>query len=227
MSAAVLSASGPLSLPNERERSRLRAEFAARRFVRLPGLLAPELLERMLSKLDADSFRASESHSGLIAAEGTVSHEVDFTLTFCVQHPEFFRFIEDVAGCVPIKSFAGRVIKFSPKGKHFLDWHSDNWYDARRIASLSVNLGREPYSGGLLQFRRPRARTVAGQVANTRCGDAVLFSATEEMLHRNTPLRGDRPKIAFSGWFYSDRKAGLTSWFTRERSRDRMKAAAL
>ena len=152
----------------------------------------------------------------MIRAERAATREAEFLLCFCLQHPEFFAFVEAVTGCPPVKSFGGRLLRLSPGKGHFLDWHRDDAYDARRLASLSLNLSPKPYAGGVLQFRRPGAPGVTSQVANTVQGDAVLFRAAGETMHRNTALTGTRAKTAFSGWFYSDRTGGELSMFTRE-----------
>ena len=208
-----LSASGVVKWPAPRRLAGLRRAFARDHFVRLPALLEPGLLARVMTALDATRF-APKERSGVISMEGSRNHEADFLLTFCLQHPRFFELIEAVTGSPSIRSFAGRLIRMRPGSSHFLDWHSDASFDPQRLASISVNLGREPYRGGLLQFRAAGSTRVLSEISNTGCGDAVLFPAYGEVLHRNTPVLGSRPKTAFSGWFYADRK-GRDAMFCR------------
>lgn len=42
------------------------------------------------------------------------------------------------------------------------DWHSDDEQD--RLIALSINLGRSPYEGGVLQIRRASGATMLGEV---------------------------------------------------------------
>lgn len=210
-----VSASGVTGWPSPRRLAAMRRGFERDHFVRLPRLLEPDLLARVLAALDATRFATKESKRGLISMEGSVSQEADFLLTFCLQDPKLFELVAAVTGCPPIRSFAGRLIRMRPGPGHFLDWHCDASFDAQRLASISVNLSREPYRGGLLQFRARDSSRILSEVANTGLGDAVLFPAYGQVLHRNTPLRGARSKTAFSGWFHADRK-GRDAMFRRD-----------
>lgn len=204
-----VTASGVSGWPSRSRLAALRRDFARERFLRLPGLLEPSLLERVLAAVAACRFAAPERSAGLIAVEGATRREADLLLTFLLQQPRLFEFVEAVTGCPRVRSFGGRLIRQRPGSGHFLDWHSDAEFDGARLASISLNLGREPYLGGVLQFRPRRGRRVRSEIANVGCGDAVLFSAAGDAVHRNTPLRGRRAKVAFSGWFYGDRRGDV------------------
>lgn len=207
-----LGRTGLLRRPSPGQVEALRREFEAQDFVRLPGLLAPELLQTALDKLSAARFDSVERIKNVIRAEHA-PRELDCVLSFCFQHSELFAFVESVTGCRRIRSFEGRVLRLRPVKSHFLAWHRDTAWDDRRLVALSINVGPEPFSGGVLQFRRPGSRQPTSQIANTTCGDAVLFRGS--VPHRNTPVSGARPKLSFSGWFYCDRPGGELAMFTR------------
>lgn len=190
----------------------LKRAFARDGFVRLPGLLAPDLRDAAMDRVRATRFRVSESAT-MIGLEGSEEHSADYALNFLLQDGEFFAFVSAVTGCPLPRSFAGRLIRSRGGEGHFLDWHEDAAFDAGRLASLSVNLSPRPYRGGLLQFRLPGETRPRSEVANVVPGDAVLFAARGSE-HRNTPLEGRGVKTAFSGWFYADR-AGTDGFFAR------------
>jgi hypothetical protein len=210
-----LTAAGVLNLPAKPAAAALRRDFEARHFVLLRNFLEGPLLAQALAVLKATRFKARKTPKDLFAVESSESHGADYLLTFLMQDPRFFEFVEAVTGCAPIRSFAGSVIRSRPGRGHFINWHSDVDYDPLRLASISLNLSSPPFRGGLLQFRRRGQERAASEIANTGLGDAVLFKAGGGIEHRNTPVTGTSPKTAFAGWFYSDRKGGTDSAFSR------------
>jgi hypothetical protein len=65
---------------------------------------------------------------------------------------------------------------------------------------MSINLGREPFEGGLLQIRRNDSEQVS-EVANRVTGDAVIFRIHPDYRHRVGTVTGRHPRTAWAGWF--------------------------
>jgi hypothetical protein len=181
----------------------LRGHFERQDFIHLPRLLAPELLEPVLSALTRTRFVLPEK-SDLTSFDKAATPEVAFMISFALHQPAFFAFVEDLTGCPPIKSLCGMALRMRPGCGHYLKWHRDSLWDPGRLATLTLNLSPAPYSGGMLQFRRPGAPNPTSEISNVGLGDAVIFSAVAETEHRNTELVGERDKTSFTGWFYAE-----------------------
>ncbi len=198
-----LSTKGLSLRPSEAQIESLRRAFRRRDFVLLPRLLSPDLLEAAARKVAETTFVPAEEY-GVARVEHAAVPDANHFLSFALQLPDFFAFVERVTGCAPIASFSGRLLRLRPGRGHYLRWHRDNSWDAGRMVALTLNFSPKPYDGGILQLRRRGARSVTSQVANTGLGDAVLFAGSETP-HRNTAVVGAREKTSFAGWFYAGR----------------------
>jgi Rps23 Pro-64 3,4-dihydroxylase Tpa1-like proline 4-hydroxylase len=89
----------------------------------------------------------------------------------------------------------------NPVSGHYDSWHSDVGQD--RLVALSLNLGREPFEGGLLQIRRADSPEIIAEIANRATGDAVIFRIDPSLRHRVGPVEGHVPRTAYAGWFRS------------------------
>jgi hypothetical protein len=78
-------------------------------------------------------------------------------------------------------------------------WHAD--LHAGHQVGMSVNLGAEPFDGGVFEIRRAGTTAPLDAIANVGAGDAILFSIADDLEHRVTPMRGAVAKTAFAGWF--------------------------
>jgi hypothetical protein len=72
------------------------------------------------------------------------------------------------------------------------------------MVALSINLGKEPYLGGVLELRQKKSGRIVQQVSNTGFGDAILFQLDDSLEHRRTAVLGKTAKTAFAGWFRSE-----------------------
>ncbi len=131
-------------------------------------------------------------------------------LHFLASDPEFLRFVTRVAGCPPITHFNGRVYRLVADPDVHDSWHDDLRDDTRHVA-LSINLGAEPYTGGLFRLRRRANEEVIAEMPNVRAGDALLFRLSPKLQHMVTPMTGGTTKTAFAGWFQSDGSSLLQS----------------
>jgi hypothetical protein len=184
---------------SDQQRVALREEFNRSHCLVLRQLLDPWLLGEVHREL-ADAEVEEVTHD--------VGHEMGFKadrsaalLEFAVNDDVLFEIIDALTGCGPIGCFRGRVYQMRAGGKHQFDWHDDLSYD--RLIAMSVNLGLEPYQGGVLQIADAESKTALHSVANVGVGDAVVFRLARTLVHRVTPVEGPNPKIAFAGWFCS------------------------
>jgi hypothetical protein len=69
------------------------------------------------------------------------------------------------------------------------------------MVGLSVNLSREPFSGGVLEIRRAVSQQAEYAVPRVAFGSAVLFRISPALRHRVTPVRGGVARTAYAGWF--------------------------
>jgi len=195
-----LTRSGVERVADRNRLSALRDEFRRNHVAALPGLIAPPLLEAIVDKFDAGVFE-TKAH-GDAALELCLSPDESVGLLhFLVNEPAVYELIEFIGDTSPIRSFFGRVYRHLPERGHYQDWHGDVEPD-RRIG-MSINLGREPYEGGVFEIRvRDSQRAPAG-IHNVGFGDAIVFRLRDDLEHRVTALEGRVPKTAFAGWFRS------------------------
>jgi hypothetical protein len=72
-----------------------------------------------------------------------------------------------------------------------------------RMVAMSVNLAREPYTGGVLQIRDERSGEIVHEQPPVDRGDAVVFRLAESLRHQVTPVKGEVARTSFAGWFKS------------------------
>jgi len=176
----------------------LREEFRERQFVRLPGLLAGPLLNRLLDMVDRgawDEHVQADLDSEAIIRSGPALN----TLHFLANEPAFLALVHQITNAGPFSWFGGRVYRLAPGGGHYDSWHDDNT-DGRLVA-MSVNLSRNGYEGGVFQMRKRDSPELLVELANTGLGDATLFRVSEHYVHRVTDIRGREARTAFAGWF--------------------------
>jgi hypothetical protein len=106
--------------------------------------------------------------------------------------------VEALAGCGPIGCFTGRVYARQGASEYY-PWHSDCVDD--RLVALSVNLGAEPFEGGVLEVRRAADGQVLGAVHHERRGDGALVRIRPDLEHRVTPVTSAAPRLVLAGWF--------------------------
>jgi 2OG-Fe(II) oxygenase superfamily len=173
-------------------------QLDAHGFVKLPSFLDPLLLSAILKAIETTRFHV-RIHDGIgveLCAEPGAASGV---LEFLMNDPALFDVVSDLAGCGPIGCFEGRVYRLAPSTDHYDSWHSDVGQD--RLLALSINLGREPFDGGVLQIRRADSPTVLAEVENRTPGDAVLFRIDPSLRHRVNAVTGTTARMAYAGWF--------------------------
>lgn len=170
--------------------------------VRLPGLLASQLLEVVLDRFALGAWIDNdhvEEYEG-IGREVILRDAVAFNLLHLVTNtPEFLGLVREMTGCDAITRFEGRVYRMIPGTDHYDSWHSDAL--GGRLVGMSLNLGVRPCVGGALQLRQREGTDILREIRNPVPGDAVLFRISEELMHRVERVEGTEPRTAFAGWF--------------------------
>ncbi len=180
----------------------LHDEFVARRCVRVTSLIEPRLLSRIQAQIAAAAF-AHRAH-GRISTELCMERNACLgLLNFLVNDPAVFGFVEQVTGCRGLSFFVGRVYRLIAGHGHYDSWHADLHED--HDVGMSVNLGTEPFAGGVFEIRRAGTTLPLAAIANVGPGDAILFAIADDLEHRVTPMRGSAPKTALAGWFGTTR----------------------
>ena len=178
----------------------LRAEFEAAHCIRLPGLLAPDLLAALLVRIARARFE-DRVHEGI--GPNRELWMTDQALTGVLQlltnARPLFDLVETVTGCDRIGSFLGRVYRVVPGHGHHDAWHDD--MVGGRLVAMSVNLGLEPFEGGVLQIRERPTRRMLNEIANIGPGDAIAFRLSRGLEHRIAEVQGRVAKTVFAGWF--------------------------
>jgi hypothetical protein len=172
--------------------------FRAHGYLKLRGLIEPRLLGSLLDAIDRTGFR-NRVHEGigieLCAEEGPASSALEFLMN----DPALATTISRITDCGAIGCFEGRVYRLMPRSGHYDSWHSDVGQD--RLVAMSINLGRAPYEGGVLQIKRADGAAILGEVENPTMGDAVIFKVHPSLRHRVGAVEGTEPRTAYAGWY--------------------------
>ena len=178
----------------------LAQQFGREHVFRLRGLLHPNLMQLVSSRLQSCAW-GTRDH-GTIAREACPVDLVPrAVLNFATNTSAFLDFVRVVTGCPQIARFDGRVYRMSASADHFDSWHSDFGDTQDRLVGMSINLGSEPYEGGVFRLRDEASKEILCDLPNTVPGDAIFFRISPALKHMVTPLVGSVPKTAFAGWF--------------------------
>jgi hypothetical protein len=181
----------------ETARLRLRENF----HIVLPSLVEPTLLEWIQTQVAQGVFVPKEYHR--VGPEWRMEENgASGLLNVLLNDAKLQRFVEAVAGCEPVGRFLGRVYQMRESRGGF-GWHDDRLDEdgASKVVGISLNLGREAFTGGVFEIRRKQQPEVIFRHANIVPGDAILFLIDENLQHRVTPVLGPVCKQAFAGWF--------------------------
>lgn len=196
-----LTRSGAVIAAGERQIDALGRAFRERKWIKLPGLICPDLLSELLRGVaQADYYLKKD---GAIAVERCMRQNASLNLLqFLTDDPKLCAFIARISGAGPLAGFDGRIYRFDPGARHYDSWHDDIHKRWDRRVAMSVNLSPLPYEGGRLEIREKKSKRMLGRVDNTTPGDAALFILGPDMEHRVLPVTGGGSRIAFAGWFF-------------------------
>jgi hypothetical protein len=178
--------------------AKLRGQFDKTTCVRLPGFLAPALLDDLSAMLGKSSFSAFR-HGDIGMEEIAESGTLGAMLMLVLNDPALLAMIEEITGRGPLGLFEGRVYRIRPGAGHFDSWHADT--ERNRKVAISINLQRERVVTAPLQIRRRDSEDILFEVSNSTPGDAVLFAVDDVHVHRIKPMAEAGVRIACAGWF--------------------------
>jgi hypothetical protein len=195
----ALSSAGCMAEVTPERLAEMRAEFASLHTLKLEGFLSPALLNLITPFLDKVAFH---EHFDGIAHELKMEDNIGtHLLRLQLNDSKLHELVRNITGCEAIHSFKGRIYRMSPGKAHLDDWHDDDGQG--RLIGISINLSPAPYEGGTFQIKYRDTGELIRTVPNLVAGDAILFRLGENLLHRVTPMEGERDKTAFAGWFHS------------------------
>src|SRR5258706_86666 len=177
--------------------------FARDHAVRLFGFLDSDLLGYLQRQIELDGFqeRVHDALPGRPVDLALNPGRASGVLALIVNDSPFLELVRLLTARQDIQSFSGTVHRRIPGAGHKDAWHND--LGGGRLAALTVNLGSEPFEGGLLQIRGARDGAVVYEVRNDGPGDAVLFQLTDSLQHRVTDPEGRVARTVCAGWFRS------------------------
>jgi Coenzyme PQQ synthesis protein D (PqqD)/2OG-Fe(II) oxygenase superfamily len=176
----------------------LRRQFAEQPYVELPGFVAPALLSIVERAVNAGDF-AHRAHPGIGEELCLESGPATAACQLVFNDAALLDVVTQIAACSALRCFDGRVYRLEPQAGHYDSWHSDASDD--RMVGFSVNLSRDPFSGGVLEIRRAVSQQAEYAVPSVAFGSAVLFRISPALRHRVTPVRGGAARTAYAGWF--------------------------
>jgi hypothetical protein len=175
-----------------------RTRFTRHGYLKLAAVIEPDFLRKVTDALDRAEFY-TRLHEGIGTELCASPSPLTGALELAFNDPVLFGLVDELTACGAIGCFEGRVYRMVPGEEHYDSWHSDVGED--RLVALSVNLGREPANGGVLQIRRADSPAIVADVENPTPGDAVLFRIDPAYRHRVGPVLGANPRTAYAGWF--------------------------
>ena len=179
----------------------LAAAFASTHLIRLPRFIDDDLGALIARRLDDAAFTPRLDGDRLIEHTLGDANLLGLFL-FVLNDPRLFAVIDRITRCGPFSSFTGRVYRRgapSKPGEQYYEWH-DDVSENRRVA-LSVNLGREPYRGGMLQLRAASTATAIAEADNVAYLEALLIRIDPALQHRVAPVEGPVSRTVLAGWF--------------------------
>lgn len=195
-----ITASGPVD-DGQDDTSALREHYLANDYVRLPGFCHPDFLREIQAELRTAPF-IPKVHRGIGEELVCWESKNGDRLTFVMNDPKLFAWIDRITACGQIGCFLGRIYRMAANQAHHDSWHSD--VGGHRLVALSLNLSEEPYHGGTLILREGGRPETERRLVNIVPGDAVMFRLHPDLEHWITDVETGPPKTAWAGWFRSE-----------------------
>ena len=188
---------------SEYDLEELHNKYKEQHYIKLPNLLAPELLKFVQQNIEQAEFTTLVHHDQGDAGLDLrmTNNSTHYLLHTRVNDSKFLNLIKKVTGVDQLKYFIGRVYRMVPGLGHYDNWHSDTL--GYRILTMSINLSTDVYSGGILKIRDKKTKEIIQEVGNTGFGDTIIFPIYPHQEHMLTKVEGSVAKTAFAGWFNS------------------------
>ena len=188
---------------SESEIAGLRAHFDEHHWIKVRGVLSPDLLADVQSRLARAEF-VETMHPGVTPPSRDLSmvpNALSALLELVFNDRTLFDFVQRATGCEPVGRFGGFVYRLTDTHGQTHHWHND--LHESRLVAMSVNLGPGAYEGGLLELRDRNSERVLERVPNTGHGDALFFRLDPSLQHRACRVTAG-VKTAFAGWYFGE-----------------------
>lgn len=224
MSIIQITKSGTKLLGSKKDLKKLQEEFDKNHCIKLAQFLEPSLLKFIQNELNKNKFYEDKYKVGKVNAVGFLPSDKTIVslLHFLVNDSDLFQLIQGITDCSKVGCFTGRVYSKIPGLGQYDSWHDD--LSDNRMVSMSINLSKGIYSGGILQICDAASKKIIHEVANTGFGDGIIFRISPKLKHRVTKVEGDVTRTAFTGWFRStpDYKPIFSPFFKKRISKPKL-----
>ena len=175
-----------------------RAQFAAESALRFDDMIAPDLLDRLMTSAAAASF-VENPVEGLGLREIEAAQRVGASIGLILGRHAWLDWLEQATGLTPLRAVAGRLVQTRANGTDGLTWHDDMEQPHRQLG-LVVNLSDRAFDGGMFEMRRTGIDPPFHMVKHDRPGSILVFAVKPELEHRVTPVTLGGPRRVFAGW---------------------------
>jgi hypothetical protein len=177
----------------------LREGFARDRALLCHEAIGPDMLGLTMRLIDQASFEPQEVEK-LGDREVEAPERAGPALVLALRRSNLLEWLDRATGCGPLDAVMGRVVQARAGHGHRLSWHDDRQEPRRRLA-VTINLGAEPYEGGLFEIRRKKTHEPVFAHRHTEAGTALIFDVARDIQHRVQPVTAGGPRRIFAGWF--------------------------
>jgi hypothetical protein len=181
-------------------------EFERRKLLHLPGLLSPELAERVRAGIEQDGFEEPEdtdsiyrgAYQGAKVGLDLRPGETADVIAARTNDATLLHFVQTITGSPPLERCIGRVFCLQPMDDD-LPWHTDA--EGGRLADLIIDLSVVKHEGGRFEMRDGPTEEIFNTVDSMEFGDGLLIRISPDIEHHYKAVTGSIPKMTFSGWF--------------------------
>lgn len=173
--------------------------FSQSRVLECGEALDSAMLDIVLGQLDRGGFMP-ETIGKMGEREVEMGSRAGAGLMLALKRRNLLDWLERATGCGPLDTVAGVITQARAGLPHQLGWHDDR-EDVRRKLAVTINLGTEPYEGGLFEIRRKETHEPLFAHRHTELGTALIFQVAPDIQHRIHPITAGGPRRVFAGWF--------------------------
>lgn len=132
--------------------------------------------------------------------QGEADNLIGRSVSFLLNRPALLARLEQLCGCGPLGSIAGRLGRIDAGSGHELRWHNDMIVKHRRLA-VSLCLSDQAYRGGQFDLRTRASGEMHFSYHHQTPGTLVLFRINPQLEHRVAPVLSGGPRLVYGGWF--------------------------
>ncbi len=199
-----------------------KAEYKDTHCVFFPSLIEKNVLDKLVDRLERTDFLTKIEKDEHTGAFGEVlfmplDNPVPFMFHMLMNDRALFKQLEEITGCNSIGNFMGRIHRSQGGEQHQIKWHGDN--TDTRLLAMTLNLGRDRYTGAKFQMRKKGSDTIIREFGQTEPGDAFIFEIHPDLQHRLSLVETGTRTVGV-GWFRAepDFNTFAKQYFTRHKA---------